>query len=147
MDTKRATSREIQRSIFSDSLFKELEAMERSTESRNTSLGIKAAEYRNEGLDPSDIVDMLILDGFPPALSRQYVETSTAASYIDMQEECPLWDFLYEDASGRIWRGSQLGMTVTGEDREEAIKNAAALVASGDIQLERVIDAERITED
>mgnify|MGYP006282954821 CR=1 FL=1 len=145
MDTKRATSREIQRSIFSDSLFRELEMMERNAGSRNYRLAAKAMEYQDDGLEPDEIVDMLILDGFPAELSREHVMACAAASQIDTQGD--LWDFLYEDANGKIWRGSQMDMTVTGETREEAMSNAADLIASGDIQLERIVDAERITED
>ena len=145
MDTKRATSREIQRSIFSDSLFRELEIMERSAESRNADLVGKAQQYGIDGLTPDEIVDMLIVDGFPPELCRDYVEMGrTASAESETEGE---WDFLYEDAHGRIWRGSQLGMTVAGASREEAMSAAKALVTSGDIQLERVIDAERIAED
>ena len=140
MDTKKATSREIQRSIFSDSLFKQLEDMERSAGSRNASLAAKASEYSEDGLAPDEIVDMLILDGFPSELSRNHVEMGLTAR-AEFEDE---WDFTYEDAHGRIWRGSQLGVTVAGASKEEAIAAAEALVASGEIRLERVIDAERI---
>jgi len=140
MDTKKATSREIQRSIFSDSLFKQLEDMEKCAGSRNASLAAKASEYREEGLAPDEVVDMLILDGFPSELSRNHVKMGTTAQ----AESGDRWDFTYEDAYGRIWRGSQLGITVAANSKDEAIAAAVELVASGEIQLERVIDAERI---
>jgi len=140
MDTKRATSREIQRSIFADSLFKELETMEKSAESRNATLAARALQYCDEGLTSDEVVDMLILDGFPSELSRNYVEMEKEAS-ADPEMR---WDFLYEDANGRIWRGSQLGFTVAGANRDEAIAAARDLVVSDDIRLERIIDAEQI---
>jgi len=141
MDTNKATSREIQRSLFSDSLFGELEKMEMTAESRNATLAAAAAEYTEEGLDPDEVIDMLIIDGFPSKLSRKHVEMGIRAVASEPTEG---WDFLYEDGRGKIWRGSQLGMTVAGETREEAIDAARELVASSDLKFERIIDAERI---
>ena len=142
MDTKRATSREVQRSIFTDSLFKELEMMEKSAESRNATLAARALQYCDEGLVPDEVVDMLILDGFPSELSRTYVSMGMGKEA--SADPGTQWDFLYEDANGRIWRGSQLGITVAGATRDEAIAAARILVESRDIRLERIIDAEQI---
>ena len=102
----------------------------------------RAAQYREDGLDPDEVVDMLILDGFPADLCRSHVEMGRMAS---VGEDS--WDFLYEDAYGKTWRGSEIGIRVGAESKEDAIVLAQTRLADAGILFERVVDAERVTED
>lgn len=144
--TDRTTAREIQRHLFIGSLHREMDRMEARASTRNASLAAAAEGYLRDGCSRDEAVELLILDGFPADLARNQVGTllTREASAQPEEERGTDWDFYFEDSLGRRCRGSQFGLTVTANSKEEAMEKAAQLVASGDDSKEKVVDAEPV---
>jgi len=105
-----------------------------------------AQEYAESGCDKDEIVELLYLDGIGPETARACVDNLDGISCKASvnQEEEGIWDFSFEDAAGRMWRGSDFGHSVVASNKEEAIRKASSILSLTEDSLETVIDAEKI---
>jgi hypothetical protein len=144
-NTRKATAREVQRQLFIGSLHREMDRMETRAATRNAGLAQKASEYLADGCSLDEVVELLILDGYPSDLARSQVgaELSVRCASLEAEEEETLWDFTFEDARGHLYTGSQFGLAVTADSKESAMQKAGALLEEeGSDSKETVIDAE-----
>jgi hypothetical protein len=139
----KATAREIQRHLFIENLHKQMDAAQSKVSSSQARVVRLASGYMDDGCSPEEIVELLYIDGVSSDIARECIASLSAGTSSDKESDCE-WDFLFEDANGRIYRGSSIGMTVTAASKEEAMKKAADLVAPNQDSLEAVIDAEPI---
>ena len=142
--TKRATPREIQRHLFIGSLHREMDKLEAKRANASQALLRDAGVHLDDGCSEDETVDMLVLDGVSPKLARNRVAEALRGRKIaalpTAKGATQRWNFVFEDASGRIWSGSEFGLHVTAATREEAMQKAEELIAPDSDSLETVVD-------
>lgn len=135
---RKATQRDIQRQMFIGSLHKAMDRME----ARRAGLLKQAKSFLDSGCTEDEVSDLLTLEGVPPADARS--EVAAAKAQPKQAAGGDRWDFLWEDAYGRLWRGSEFGQTVTASTKEEAMKKAEAIVVRSSDSMEVVINVEPV---
>ena len=144
--TKRATAREIQRHLFIGSLHKEMDKMEVRRANASQALLRDAGVHLGDGCSVDDAVDMLIAEGVPSQSARSRVAAAASGrKNSPALASSQKWNFIFEDAAGRIWSGSEFGLHVTASTREEAMQKAEELIAPDSDSLETVVDVRLAT--
>jgi hypothetical protein len=99
------TGRQAQQAMFLENLWKE---MDKLSSSPGQSMIKTAAKYASEGYEGSEIVELLVADGFDPLMSKECVEKIASDEDADVNE--PEWGFEAEDqARGTVTNNFDLG--------------------------------------
>lgn len=102
-----------------------------------------ASEYKEDGLDDSEIMELLIIDG----LNRE-----AASCYINMVEEGNIdsdtigeYSFVFEDVRGRQYSSSDVGRTITASSEDEAWNEAESLIDDDpSLEIENIVSVKKV---
>jgi len=131
-----STSRDIQRVTFVESLHNSLRKNDvKKALADNTRFLKLAHSYLEDGLDESESIELLMIDG----LSRDAAEScvSMASSQIEdaeqlQEEEGYEYSFQFEDSYGKIWSSYDINRTVRAYSEQEAWVKAENLLIDDD---------------
>jgi len=127
---KSSTQRECQRHFFIQSLYQELDKANSIANNRNAKIIQRANKLILEDKMPVDsCVDLLILEGYPSELSRQYAESisETKESSSDVTYK---YDYSFEDHQGRIFTGRELDEVVEASSDKQAEEMVKKVLSS-----------------
>ena len=130
-----STPRECQRSIFVDSLYKELDKLSAKADKRNHELSARADKLLfEEGLSADTCVDLLIMDGYDASLARQCVSSVSALRPASgtADNQTKRYNYSFVDHRGRIFTGRELGDIVEAETEEDAKVQIAEILSGFD---------------
>jgi hypothetical protein len=114
------TSIKNQRAMFLESLWRQ---MDRISSSSGNGVVFKAAGYLAEGYEGSEVVELLVSEGFDPIGAK-----SCVAMAMD-EHKVSKWGFEAEDQRGDVANNFDLGMDgVAGDDEDGATEEAQVLV-------------------
>ncbi len=131
-DTEKSTFRERQRHMFISSLYEELEKNSVKANNRNSSLYKRAESlFLEERYSKDNCVDILVLEGFPSDLSRQYVNSLDTCKK-EASTNVDVYDYDFEDHKGMIFSGKELGDLVEASSQEEAEDMIKVILSSFD---------------
>lgn len=122
-DTSKSTGRDIQTSIFLKSLRKEMDKMASSL--RKGEMIKEAFNYLEDGCDPSEVEELLIIDGFDRDLVHSYFKKTLRSSVVEGNVR---WGFDIEDVYGKIVTHEDLGLEIHAFDESEALGKAEEMV-------------------
>lgn len=131
---------ELQRHLFASSLYKEMNALGKKADERNSFLLQATENYLQDGFSSDDCVDLLILDGYPSQLAKECVASCNANSSSVEDIELVSWDFVFKDAHGKVWSSREMGQSVSASTKLEAIEMAKMMISDGNDSLEEIIE-------
>ena len=140
-----ATSRDYQRNDFVKNLYSSLRIKTQETLKASNKFASRANAYLQDGLEPEECVELLILDGLNREASVRYVEMAQEQHRDYLQDsDATEYGFTFEDSTGRIWSSNDIKKVVTATSDEEAWDKVEDLLNSDDrYELEKVLSIER----
>jgi len=138
-----STNRDVQRVSFVESLHATLQKQSAKTLADHDKFITLAKSYVDDGLNESESVELLMIDG----LSREASENYVSLAHYDANEEDCLheYSFQFEDDYGRIWSSYDINKTVKASNDSEAMTKAQDVSdPDQDIYTAKVISVSRI---
>lgn len=139
------TSRDIQRLTFVESLQSNLKKQATKAIEDHTKFIVLAGSYLTDGLDESECVELLMIDG----LSREAAEGYTSNALNDNEEsveDLPEYSFQFEDVYGKVWSSFDVGRNIKASSEEEAWTRAEEFIFEQDrLEPQKVIAVNRIS--
>lgn len=142
------TARENQRSDFVDSLYKSIKIKTEIAINRHAKLCVLAATHLQDGLEPDECVELLIIDGkISRNAAKAYVDLAKSEIETSIEDENNHeYSFQFEDIHGRIWGSYDVGKVVKASSAEEAWEKAEELIFTDlAVEPEKVISVDRIS--
>ena len=143
--TRLSTNMDLQRATFVESLSGSLKKQAAKAVADHDKLVTLAYSYLADGLEESECVELLMVDG----LRRDSAESYTAmamsnASPNDMG--LSEYTFQFEDSSGKLWSSFDIGKTVQASSTEDAwTRTEEMLFSHPDFETERIITVTRVS--
>ena len=143
--SKPLTNREIQRTSFVESLSNSLRKQAAQAELESNRFLALASSYVEDGLDESECIELLMLDGLPRQSAEGYIERVLTASE-EAVEDGDTYSFQFEDIYGRCWSSYDIGKNVVASTEEDAwIKAEEVIYNESQVDSERLISVTRIS--
>lgn len=137
-----ATSRDYQRSDFVNTLYANLRKKTKETLIASNKFAARANSYLQDGLEPEECVELLILDGLSREASIRYVDMAQEQG--QLEDDSYEYGFTFEDSTGRIWSSNDIKKVVTASSDEEAWNKIEDLLNSDDkYEVEKILTVER----
>jgi hypothetical protein len=136
------TSREIQRNDFVKSLHGLFRQQAQEAKSDHDRFVKQACTYIDDGLEDSECVELLIIDGLSREAAQRYVDMvhEQADEASSVCEYC----FTFEDIRGRQYTSYDIGMTVTASSEDEAWGKAEYIMdVEPSLEIDRIISVDR----
>lgn len=140
-----STNRESQRTTFVENLYSSLrqQAAKALVEQRN--FIVIASSYLEDGLEESECVELLMIDGLPREAAEGIVDMA-----IDGRDnyslDLPEYSFQFEDSQGKIWSSYDINKTVTASNDEDAWEQAEIFIdEQSDLEGQKVISVTRVS--
>ena len=135
----------MQRVTFVESLYNSLKKQTAKAIDDHQKLIAKAKAYLNDGLDESECVEMLIIDGLNREAASGYVNLARTGNS-DSEEGLYEYSFQFEDVYGKVWSSHDIGKTVRASTEDEAIlKVEETLSSDTDLEADKIISVNRIS--
>jgi len=143
--TRVTTNRDIQRLTFVESLHASLRKEAARVLEDHKKFNTLASSYLSDGLDESECVELLMIDG----LSREAAESYTAMA-VNTEEEIEEdalfeYSFQFEDNYAKIWSSYDIGKTIKASGDEEAWRKAEGLLNDEGTNVHKVLSVTRIS--
>ncbi|TRZ83334.1 hypothetical protein D4R86_00790 [bacterium] len=142
--TRLSTNMDLQRATFVESLYGSLKKQAAKAVEDHDKIVTLASSYLADGLEESECVELLMIDG----LHRDSAESYTAmamANALD-NEDLSEYTFQFEDSSGKLWSSFDIGKTVQASSSEDAwTKTEEMLFSHPDFETERIVTVTRIS--
>ena len=143
--TRLSTNMDFQRATFVESLYASLKKQASKVVQDQEKFIILASSYLSDGLEESECVELLMIDG----LERDTAESYTAlAMSNEVRPETALneYSFQFEDAYGKLYTSFDIGKTVKAANEEDArIKTEEIIYNEQDIEPGQIISVTRIS--
>lgn len=143
--TRQATNLDAQRVIFVESLYNSLKQQAaKALVDHNKFIAIASA-YLDDGLEESECVELIMLDGISREGAEGYVAMAMNNNE-DSHSELPEYSFQFEDSYGKIWSSYDISRTVRATSDEEAWEKAEVVVdTEPDFEIQKVVSVTRIS--
>jgi hypothetical protein len=140
-----STSREMQRVTFVESLYNSLKKQTAKAVDDHQRLIARVNDYLHDGLDDSECVEMLIIDGINREAAEGYLSLAKTGGSDSEEGGLYEYSFQFEDTYGKVWSSHDIGKTVKASSSEEAMTKIEE-VLSGNIDLEadKIISVNRM---
>jgi len=139
---RQLTARDLQRHEFIESLHTALRRQTKQAIAGRDHFIQLAKTYLEDGLDPSECAELLIIEG---------VEREAASCYIDMvldesdEVEGEEYSFSFEDPQGRIWSSFEVGRSIYASSEEDAWQKAEGLMdADPGLEIDRIVSIHKV---
>lgn len=101
-----------------------------------------AKSYKEDGLDESECIELLMIDGLP----REAAESClvVAENDIEEMEKGSEYSFQFEDSEGRVWSSFDINRTITASSEEEAFTKAEDSFSEPEDEDIKVLSVSRI---
>jgi len=124
---KITTNRDVQRATFVESLYTSLKKQAVKAIQDYKHFVVTANSYLQDGLDETECVELLMVDGLSRDAAESYVAMAQANETSDGLTE---YSFQVEDESGKIYSSYDLGKVVRASNDEEAWEKAEEMINS-----------------
>jgi len=140
--TRPITNRDMQRVTFVESLYNSLKKQTAIAISDHNKFLKIAKSYIDDGLEESECIELLMIDGLSRAAAESYASMvlSEEQQEVDGLHE---YAFQFEDIYGKRWSSFDIAKTVRGASEEDAWEKADLLI-NEERGNERGIEAEKI---
>lgn len=143
--TKQATGRDIQRTTFIDSLHASLRKQAEKAIVDHEKFIKSASAYLSDGLDKSECIELLMIDGCGRDSAEAYVAMAVNNSEKVIEETGDEYNFLFEDIYGKTWSSYDIGKHVKASSEDDAWILAEELLFSNeDYEPNRLLSVSRI---
>ena len=142
-----STGREAQRTDFVESLYNSLRKQTKVAIDNQQKLISLAKSYLQDGLEPHECVELLMIDGgLPRKAAEGYLAMVKNSSQELENDEGSDYSFQFEDSRGNVLSSFDIGKIVTASNAVEAMEKADTLMQSYDevtiLNVSRIPDAE-----
>ena len=139
------TNRDFQRTDFVDSLYQELKKQTASALQDQKRYFNMAKEYLADGLDDSECIELLVIDGLARNAASNYLNMVKSES-----EDCdrmPEYSFQFEDTYGKRYSSYDIGLTVRATSDAEATHEAERLLSdeADEFDFDKIVSVTRIS--
>jgi hypothetical protein len=139
------TSRDVQRSIFVESLHKSLRQQDAKLLKDYHRHASVAATYLEDGLAESECVELLMVDGLAREAAEGYTSMAMAGEIPVKDSSLTEFSFRFQDTYGDVWSSNDVGRIVLASDEDDAwIKAQEILKAQTELEAEKLISISRI---
>lgn len=143
--TRPSTDRDFQRVTFIESLHNSLKKQAKKALADHHRFVAVAQSYMQDGLEESECVELLMIDGVSREAAEGYVAMAES-NEAPKEEHLPEYTFQFEDIYGKVWSSFDIGKTVRASTDEEAWTKAADLVdADPDLEPQNILSVSRIS--
>lgn len=141
-----STGRENQRADFVDSLYKNLKQKAKAAIVQHNKNSLMASAYLNDGLDPEECVELLIIEGdISREAANAYVNMAQSERSVN-NEDGNEYSFQFEDIHGKLWSSHDIGITVHASSDDEAWEKAEEVIFTNlVVDPDKVISVDRIS--
>lgn len=141
---KLSTNMDIQRTTFIESLNNSLKKQAQSAIEDNDRFVTIAKSYLNDGLDESECVELLMIDGINRETAEGYISMAQDNG-LKIKDSFPEYSFQFEDSYGKIWSSFDVGKTVCANNDDDAWLKAEELIHSDpSLEFQNVTSVKRI---
>lgn len=139
-----ATSNDIQRNDFIKSLYEKMHKETADAYKEHRKNAMRASAYLQDGLSPSECVELLILDGLTREASSKYVDMAEDQNVVEDEGQYT-YSFTFEDTHGRIWNSHEIGRVVTANNDEDAWMKAESFLSDdNEYESESILSVDKI---
>jgi len=136
---------DLQRATFVESLYSSLKKQAAKEIEDHDRLGTLASSYLADGLEESECVELLMIDGLHRDSAESYTALAMSNAPID-DAGLSEYTFQFEDSSGKLWSSFDIGKTVQASSTEDAwTRTEEMLFSHPDFETERIITVTRIS--
>jgi len=129
--TRPLTDREIQRVTFVESLYNSLKKQAAEAIGEQGKFVVLASSYRKDGLEDSECIELLMIDGLSREAAESYVSMiDTGVPEVGGGFE---YSFQFEDADGKRWSSYDINKTVRAATEDEAWGRAEDIIDKGQL--------------
>lgn len=140
------TTRDIQRTTFVESLYKSLNKQAAEALEDQKKFIILANSYISDGLEESECIELLMIDGLSREAAESYTLMVTSEETPCQKDNLPEYSFQFEDERGKIWSSYDIGKTVKAANESEAMEKAEELLCSeSNVELNKILLVSRIS--
>ena len=142
--TRPLTDREIQRVTFVESLYNSLKKQAAEAIGEQGKFVVLASSYRKDGLEDSECIELLMIDGLSREAAESYVSMiDTGVPEVGGGFE---YSFQFEDADGKRWSSYDINHAIFASSNEEAWEKAEeVMLADPSIEPERIVSIDRVS--
>ena len=138
-----STTRDIQRATFIEGLHNSLKKQAAEAIEDQKKFIALASSYIKDGLDESECVELLMIDGLSREASESY--TSMVISEEVIEDTLDEYSFQFEDAFGKVWSSYDISRTIRASDDNDAVEKADELLLSfSDVEHTKILSVSRI---
>jgi hypothetical protein len=118
------TSRDVRQATFVESLSNSLKRAARTISDNEKFISL-ASSYMEDGLDESECIELLMIDG----ISREAAESCVLMVSSENAEDDGLeeYSFRFEDGHGKVWSSFDINRTIKAASTEDAALKAEEL--------------------
>ena len=139
------TSRDIQRSIFVESLHRSLKEQGAKLLKYHYRYASVAAAYLEDGLNEPECVELLMVDGLSREAAEGYTSMAVAGEVPTEDSSLTEYNFIFQDTYGEIWSACDVGKTVMASSEDEAwVKAESILSSQRELEATKLISINRI---
>jgi len=137
------TNRDIQRINFVDSLHNSMRKQANKAIHEQKRFAVLANTYLQDGLDESECIELLMIDG----LSREAAESYISMVVANKEEKDNLFDysFQFEDENGAICTSNDINKIIRAANDDDAWTKAQETLEEADMEFGKVISISRIS--
>ena len=142
--TRPSTNMDMQRATFVESLHNSLKKQASKAIAEHNKFITLAASYVEDGLDESEAIELLMIDGLSREASESYISMALSKEG-SMQDDLQEYSFQFEDVTGRVYSSFDVGKTIRAASEEDAWSKALeSLDNESGIDPERILSVSRI---
>ena len=143
---KPATTRDIQRVTFVESLYNSLKKQAVKAFADHKKYVKLAKSYLDDGLEESESVELLMIDGLNRESAESYVAMAIHGENGSPENSLPEYSFQFEDVFGKVWSSYDIGKTIEAtNDKEAWIRSEEFLTNSSDVEFLNLLSVNRIS--
>jgi len=140
-----STNMDLQRATFVESLYGSLKKQASKDLEDQSKLISLASSYMADGLEESECVELLMIDGLERSSAESYTALAMSNNSNDEMEGSSEYTFQFEDINGKLWSSFDIGHTVKASSDEEALtKTEEMLFSQPAYEGERIISVTRM---
>ena len=135
------TNRDMQRTTFVESLHNSLKKQTSVVLSERKKFITLAKSYIEDGLDDSECIELMMIDGLDRESSESYLSMARVDSEDNLNDE---YSFQFEDNSGEMLCSFDIGRTIIASSDDEAWGMAEDILVSCNMPGSKVINVHKI---
>ena len=135
------TNRDMQRTTFVESLHNSFKKQTSVVLHERKKFITLAKSYIEDGLDDSECIELMMIDGLDRESSESYLSMARVNSEDNLNDE---YSFQFEDNSGEMLCSYDIGRTIIASSDDEAWEMTEDLLASCNLHGAKVISVQKI---